>query len=345
VVLFLDKFIGVFIAVIVILLCPSLLWAQPILIKAEPLSKLAIVVNRSVPAKVLSLRKATIASELTSNVISLPIMVGDQLNPGQRVGKLDCTDNELNLKRAQAELSALNANRKLAKQQLEQLQKLQKNRNTSEDQINQKLAQLSVVESKINAGEISIQIAKGQIEKCLIISPFKGVVTDVKSTEGSFTTLGTPIFSLIDIENVELAATMTSVQLNQINKTNQSFFLFEEQTYPVKIRTVLPVVDTHTQTHIVRLTFTDQWPLPGANGRLQWVLSGNIIPASLIVYRDGKNGVFTVEQTQTDQLRAKFIAVHNIQQGQIALVDIPESTLLVTDGRFSLADGDQIVLQ
>jgi len=339
----LDKLSGVFIALLLWYPC-SLSWAQTP-IKAEPLSRLTIAVNRSVPAKVLSLREATIASELTANVIALPIMVGDELAPGETAGQLECTDNALNLKQAQAELSALDANRILAKQQLGRLQKLHQNENASEQQINQKQAELSVVESRINAREISIQIAQRQIEKCRIVSPFKGVVTEVQSDVGNFTTPGTPIFSLIDIENIELHAALTSVQLNQVNNAPQLFFLFEERTYPVQIRTVLPVVDPHAQTRPVRLRFTEKRPLPGANGRLQWVLSGNIIPASLIVHRDGKNGIFTVDQTQPDRLRAKFVVVHNIRQGQPASVDIPESALLVTDGRFSLVDGAPIVLQ
>ncbi|NKB77374.1 MAG: efflux RND transporter periplasmic adaptor subunit [Gammaproteobacteria bacterium] len=315
------------------------------MVKADTLSNLSITVERSVPAQALGLKQTDVSSQIIAEVSSLPLLVGQRLEDQQHVGTLNCVDNKLSLKAARAEFRALDANRVLVEKQLSRLEKLRLNRNASEEQINQKQAEMSSIGARLSAQSIAIQIAERQIEKCQIIAPFGGVITQIHSEKGDFVTPGTLLFSMVDPDNIELDATLTNSQLAQLLAQPSLYFLFEQNIFPVEIRTALPLLDAISQTRQVRLTFPHKKPLPGARGRLQWVLLGNILPSSLVIEREKQQGIFVVETNDAENQTATFIQLENITLGQPAVVDLDKEALIITDGRFSLNNGDRIVLE
>lgn len=310
-------------------------------VRADSLSSLKITVNQSVPAQALSLRVSTVASQLTSTISQLPLLVGETVATHQLGARLDCQDNELALKQSHSDLAALSANKVLAGQQLERLLKLRKSNNASEEEINQKQAELNVVNAQISSQNIAIKIAQRQVEKCEIRMPFKGVITEVHSEVGNFVTPGSAIATVVDTENIELNARINPDELKQL-KENSLIFLYQEKSYPVEIRATLGVVNSLTQNQNIRLRFVENKPLSGANGRLQWTLSGSILPASLVVTRDNMKGIFIVDETPEGQSIARFFPVAGAKPGQPVSIDLDETTLIVTDGRFALKDSEAI---
>ena len=329
---------------LVICLGVSTAWAQTN-VKSQPLRELLITVSRSVPAEVLSLRESTISSELTTTIVELPLLVGDRVTTGDMISRLDCTDNELGLQQSRADLGVLSANQLWARQQLDRLERLKRSNNASEDEINQKQSELNAVNAQIKSQNSAIGIAQRQVDKCQVRAPFSGVVTDIHSQVGSFVTSGSPIVSIIDTNNIELSARVSASEFDQAIQSDQLLFLYQQQTFPVSVRTTLGLIDPTSQTRLMRLNFTEKQPLPGSNGRLQWMLPGNILPASMIVSRDEESGIFIVDQDPDSKPSARFIALPGVKQGQPARVDLDLDTLVITDGRFGLTDGDLIVVE
>ncbi len=314
-------------------------------VEAEPVEQLAISATRSVPANVISLRQATIASQLNAMVMELPLLVGDKLEENQPIANLDCADNQLNLAQSRAQLIGLNANQDLAKKQLDRLSRLQQSHNTSEELINQKQSEVEVISARINEQLIEIDKNQRQVDKCQIIAPFAGVVSQVHSETGNYVSPGNPIVTLVDIDNIELSVQISLADLSQINQSLDIGYEFNGETYSVSLRTVLRVIDFTTQTRHMRFTFTDALPLVGSSGRLQWSRPGLIMPASLMVKRNNQHGVFVVENSNGGPALARFVAVDGAKQGQSARVDLEPGKLVITDGRFGLSDGDEIQVE
>ncbi len=312
-------------------------------VQAQPLEQLKIKITRSAPAQALSLRQSTVASQLTTTVSELPLKVGDMVVKNQLVARLDCIDNQLTLEQEKAELDVLSASKVLASKQLSRLNQLRKSNNASEEAINQKQSELNSVKARINSQNISINIARRQIEKCKITAPFSGVITEIHSEVGNFVTPGGKIISLTDTESIELETQLSHTELSQVAASPSLTFKYQNQVYPVTIRSTLTVVDASSQSRIVRLSFSDRTPLAGTVGRLRWSLPGDIVPDSLILERNGKRGLFIVDDSDTDRT-ARFIPVANANPGQPVAVDLPGDTLLVTEGRFALTDGTRIIV-
>jgi hypothetical protein len=108
--------------------------------------------------------------------------------------------------------------------------------------------------------------------------------------------------------------------------------------YPVTVRALGPQIDPIRRTREVRLTFEHRSALPGATGRLVWS-NGSMLPADLLVRRDNRLGVMLAADG-----RARFHPVPEAREGRPAPVTLPPESLVITDGRFSLRNGDAIRL-
>jgi len=318
-------------------------WAQDKpTIAVAPISELAVEVVRSVPATVLSLRMATIASELSAQVVNMQLSTGDLVKKEDVIAELDCRDSELLLRSANSQVSALRARHKLAKQQLARLNKLKKSNNASEDQINQRQAELDVVSAEIVTQGIAISTAKRQVLRCRIIAPFSGLITSTPGQVGNYLTPGSPVVSLVDVDLIELKAGLLETQVAELSN-NTPWFEFAGKSWPLIVRTVFPIIDENTQTREIRFRFKEKKPAPGSVGRLRWKLGGLTLPSTYLVERSGEVGIFTVDKRTASVV--KFVAVKNALQGQPVTLDLPADTLIVTVGRFGLENQQQVTIE
>lgn len=318
-------------------------WAQDKpTISVAPISELAVEVVRSVPATALSLRMATIASELSAQVVNMQLSPGDLVKKGDIIAELDCRDSELLLRSANSQVSALRARHTLAKQQLTRLNKLKQSKNASEDQINQRQAELDIVSAEIVTQGIAISTAKRQVARCKITAPFSGLITSTPGQVGNYLTPGAPVVSLVDVDLIELKAGLLETQVAELSN-NEPWFEFAGKSWPLIVRTVFPVIDENTQTREIRFRFKDQKPAPGSVGRLRWKLGGLTLPSTYLIERSGEVGVFTADSKKANTVA--FIAVKNALQGQPVTLDLPADTLIVTTGRFGLEDQQQVTIE
>ncbi len=311
-------------------------------VKVAPLGDLAIQIVRSVPATAVSLRMATVASELSSQVIRMELVPGDLVSQNEVIAEMDCRDSDLLLQSANSQVAALRARQKLARQQLARLNKLKQSRNATEEQINQRQAELDVVSAEIATQRIAISTAERQVARCQIRAPFSGLITSTQGQIGNYLTPGAPVVSLVDIDLVELKAGLLEHQVKEL-LTNPPWFQFSGKNWPLSVRTVFPVIDETTQTREIRFRFSDEKPAPGSVGRLQWRLSGMTLPSTYLVQRQDEIGVFTAENSESATVQ--FVAVENALQGQPVTLDLAPETLIVTDGRFGLQDRQEVIIE
>ena len=312
---------------------------EPIRVRVAPLAEIAIPITRSVPGTVVSLQTAVVASELAARVTEMPVVPGDVVDAGVLLARLDCRDSKLALESARTQLAALRARQNLATQQLERLNKLLQNRNASEEQVSQRQAELDIVNAEIATQNIAIGIAGQQVERCDIRAPFPGLVTATPGQPGNYLGPGSPVASLINLDRVELKAELLESQVAELSSSSP-LFEFGGRSWPLRVRSIFPVVDAATQTREIRFVFTSGKPPPGANGRLRWRLTGHTVPAAYVVERNGVAGVFSA--SIRGQTQVTFLPLTNARPGQPVTTDLPGDTLIVTDGRFGLMPGQEI---
>ena len=308
-------------------------------IKTLPLSEIALYPERSAPATVVSLNEAVVSAQIDARVVEIPVRVGDVLEAGAVLARLDCSDYQLARSAMAAKLEALEARIVLAKRRVKRTESLLKKKSISEESLDERRADLAVLKADKRGAKADLDVSKLNESRCNVVSPFRALVIDRISSVGDYASRGHSLVKVVDLDRLEVSAQVFAQDAKYVKDVEKLYFEQGGQRYLLKLRTVLPSINTVTRNQEVRLLFVSDQALTGAAGKLFWRDVRPHVPANLLVKRGGQLGVFTVNEGH-----AEFIATPTAQAGRASPVDLPILTPLVVEGHLGLRDSDQVEL-
>ncbi len=329
---------------IITLLClfPALALAQsqpqPI-VTAKPLGELLQEVVHSAPAQAVALNEPTLAAEISGTVQKIAVKVGDQVEPGTLLLSLDCRDYQSRLAAQQATLSQRQAELDLAQTQLARAKELREKNSISAELLDQRDKERRVSAAMLRSQRDAVKQANNQVERCTVVSPFRAVVRQRLISEGSYASPGTPLLELVQLDGAEVSAQLTEQEVESMTSGVGHRFRYSGKDYKLQPRTVLPLVEGATRTRTVRLRFTDGDAVIGAHGRMRWRDGRRQIGADMLVRRGKALGLFLL-----DGDKARFHPLPEAVEGQPCLVDLPDDTRMIVDGREVVTDGEPVKL-
>ena len=311
-------------------------------VSAQALSELSFALTREAPAQVVALSDSLISAEISAPVKAINAEVGATAERGELLAELDCRDYDLQARELEAQQSAIQARLRFAEGQLRRARSLQQQRTISEELAEQRLAERDALRAEQTVIEASLQRVARNRERCRIQAPFGGVIIERLIDTGEYLTPGTPAFRMLAQQRVELTANVPLADLAGLERSSQIWLRTVVGDYPVRLRSVLPLLDVSAQTQQVRLQFTEASAPAGAAGRLVWQ-SGLHLPARVLIQREDQFGVFLAING-----RATFQALPDVQEGRPAPIDnvpgLTPDSLVIIDGAQGLQHGDEILL-
>ncbi|NOU23264.1 MAG: efflux RND transporter periplasmic adaptor subunit [Methyloglobulus sp.] len=320
--------------------CPFAVADEPIPVLTQPLNELALYPESTAAAQVVSLNDTAIAAQVNGLVAEVPVRVGDTVKAGAVLVKLDCKDFELERTRIKAEKQAIQARLELAQWQLKQSELLASQQTLPVEKVQQRRSELTVLRSDLAAHAARIETTRRQIAHCNVKAPFAGVVTARSTAVGQLVSSGTVLVHLLDLTRAEVSAQVSSRDITALREAGELSFEHEGQRYPLKLRAVLPTIQTQTGTQEVRLDFSGKRDQPGAAGHLVWQDQVLHIASSQLVKRGEQLGVFT-EQSGV----AHFHPLPDAQNGRPAVIDLSPDTPIIVSGQYSLNEGSRVKAQ
>lgn len=314
------------------------LQAAPLNVSVQTLGELAIYPELRAPASVMSLTQSRISAEVTARIIEIPVQTGDIVDKGAVLARLERRDYQLALESAQVATEVLAARQELADYELQRARSLSAKKVVSEQLLKQREAEVNTLRAEQKNLQIAIRQAQRKLDKTILHAPFNAIIKDKPGQVGELATPGTPLLQIVNAESREVSARIQVRLINSLQKASRLELDTGATRYPLTLRTLIPLVDNRAQTLEARLTFSGKSALGGEAGELVWQNPQAHIPAELLIRRAGKLGVFIA----TDN-RARFLALSEAQEGRPALTSLGPDTHLVTQGRFQLQNGDEIV--
>jgi len=312
--------------------------SQPKTVEVDTLQSIAVYPEYKAPATVVTLNDSQISSELAAVIEKIPVEIGQVVKKGDLLVSLDKKDYQLALQREQAALDSLQVKIKFADYQLQRAETLEKQKAVAEELLKQRETELAVLVSENQSRLLALKQAKRNLEKCDLRAPFDAVITEKLVGVGELANPGTPLLRIIDAQQREVTAELQSYQLASLRSASTLVFKNRGDSYPLQLRTVLPIVDQRKRTQEVRLTFESARALVGTSGELVWKNKQAHVPAEMLVQRNGQLGIFVVNGEKL----AKFVVLDDAAEGRPAQVDFSLNTKIVTKGRFRLQDGDAL---
>lgn len=306
-------------------------------VTVQRLADAAVTVEGSAPAEVEALARTRVVARLSADVIELPHEIGERVERGATVARLDCTDYETALEQAEARLAELRARRRLANVRLERTRKLREREAVSADRLDEMDAERDALEASARAQRARVRAARRDVERCTVAAPFAGLVVARPGEPGAFVQPGSPLVELVASDRIELRARVTETDARALSAARRAWFTANGQRHLVERIGIVEAADTRSRTRGARFRFNGTPPLPGTAGRVRWVAHERAVPADLLVRRDGRLGVFVVRDG-----RARFHALPEAIEGRPAPTDLSPDSRLVIRGRYGLSDGEAV---
>ena len=325
---------------LLLVLLPLMAEAQnAVAVKTARIKDVAIYLWNSAPATVVSLNDTAVPAQIKARIDGISVKVGEVVQAGTVLVSLDCTDYRIAEQQAEADIGALGARIRLAERRLERTRELERQQTASEELLDQREADLAVLQAQLRGALAQLENAKVKVSRCTIRSPYRAVVTARLAAVGEFADSGTRLLEIKDLEQLEISAQVPTLDIEAVEQAEEIYFEDTARRYPVLLRTVTPAVNTQTRNREVRLLFSNEQALPGAAGKLIWRDNQPHVSAKLLVRRGNDFGIF-INNTG----KARFHVIPGAQQGRTTPVDLPLDTVVVTEGQYRLEDGQPVIL-
>jgi RND family efflux transporter MFP subunit len=323
------------------LACMSLQAQEAIPVRIQPFQEVLVDLERSASAEVLPLNRAVLSAEVSGVVKKIHADVGSRVEKGEVLLEIDSTDYRLSLQQSEASLAASKAQKAQADIRLQRARKLIDGNYLSADDLLARETDAQVANAQIQLQEAAVAIARRNLEKCRIVAPFNGVVAERMAQEGSYVSNATHLMDLAENDRLELDAEIPDELADTLPRAERIEFHSRNQSWPVKLSRLSPVIEVERRSRQARFEFTDEAPAIGRNGEVIWRVSSGLLPSNLMVRRNGLLGIFLA-----DAGKARFQALPNAQEGRPVPVDLPTEMTrnwkVIVTGRDRLQDGDPI---
>jgi HlyD family secretion protein len=306
-----------------------------------------------------------VAPRTAGRLEEIYVRLGDRVNRGQRIAKIEDYEIVEQVKQAEAaqEVSLATirqreADLKLAETNVERSRSLYEKKllpkQTLDDNEARYLASIAQVDlaraqttqSKARLDELRINLAN-----TVITSPVTGFVARRAVDPGAFVSQNVPVADVVDITLVRLVANVVEKDLKQLesgNSANVQVDAFPGETFAGRIARVSPVLDPATRTAPIEIEIPNPTfrLKPGMYARVgittQTRKNALVLPANSVVDLGGRRGVF---QLQNNVAVFRTVQV-GTEKGDIVeiLAGLKEGEEVISTGAGALRDGDRVLL-
>lgn len=314
------------------------LWANDdwrMLIQTQPLAEVVIQRSQAFGAEVISQNHTQLASELNARISHIDVRPGETVSRGQRLVRLDCSDQTLHARAVAAQQQENQAHLALAELKASRLIELQARQLSAQSQLDEINTQRQQLHARAALLQVDADLARRQIARCEIMAPFDGSLINQHVGVGQWVSLGTPLLDLVQTQAPEILADLPFSWLQDTLQNTQADGLvavFDVQgmvPMPVELLRISPSIDPSSRS--VKVWFKPPQPLAiGLSGQLNLIDPRAYLPAQVIVQRQGGYGVFTLENNQL-----RFRVLDQAQEGRPYPLpaDWPADLLIVTQGQ------------
>jgi len=323
-------------------------------------------------------RRATVAAKITARVNEMFADEGMRVEAGQILARLDDSDANVRLASAVADRDAIAAalgdlrvNLANAERELRRNEDLFKRGLIAEQQIDTTRtavdsfkARVTLAREQIRASDARIEMAKQDIDNCVVRAPFSGIVVSKDaqrgemvspiSAGGGFTRTG--IATLVDMSSLEIEVDVNESYIARVRDgqpVTAVLDAYPDWQIPAKVRTVIPTADRQKATVKVRATFDALDPriLPDMGVKVTFLGAAPTTPAAGRVLvpkgaiRDdgGKPIVFVVRDGRAER---RAIKPGDARGNEIeVLAGLADGESIVVGGAKDLRDGQRVAVK
>ena len=328
------------------------------LVVVDQIGSRNIIEEVPITGTVAAVQVASLSTEVEGLVRSVAVEVGDRIKQGDTLLQLDSVIEALNMESAKAETLRIRAQLEDARRRLKDAQRLSKQNSISLNELRLLQAEVESETAALKRQQAEERRQQALLERHTLKAPFAGVISERKTEAGEWVEPGSPVLTLVAVDNLRLEFRVAQDYYPRINEQSAiivSLDALPDRQFTGRIQAVVPVTDPTARTFIVhaRLDATNVAITPGmsVHGRLRLDTARQGIVVSrdaLIRYPDGRITVWVVDQEAPDEPKVseRLVKPGHSFNGLIAINEgLQAGETLVIEGNESLQEGQQVRIQ
>jgi RND family efflux transporter MFP subunit len=279
-----------------------------------------------VPGTVVSRNDADLAAEVSGRILWIA-EAGTHFQKGEVVARIEPQQFELDLAEREANIGQLQSSLEFSNRQLVRLKELANQNSASERQLDEITTERNIVKHKLAAAVVAHKRSLYDLERATVEAPFSGQWVERHQHQGEFTSTGSTLGRLVDIDNKEIRARAPLSVAPFVSPAMQLKVKENNQQFEYPVRAIIQVGDELSRSFEIRLTIENKNLLVGTAVRVAMPQAQEqlrvAVPRDALVIRQEKTYVYKISDGAALRIpvslgtaKGDFIGVDgNISQG------------------------------
>lgn len=320
--------------------------AEPIVrpVKAVQVGQDTGMHGRNFPGRARATQEVNLAFDVPGSLIERPVNIGDEVEVGDLIARLNPKDFQANVKSAQARLRTSERNFDRAKELL------------TKKFISQ--AEYDRLESAVDVNESELAVAQKALADSVILAPFAGRISNLYVENFEAVQAKKVVARLLDSTQIEMVINLPETLISQVNSIEEikvSFDTFPEHEFVATIKEVSNEASSTTRTYPVTLIFPQPKEvniLPGMAGKA-WATkrglaedsgAGLMVPVAAVFTPETESSsyVWVIDEASGQVSKTAVETGRITVRGVEVLSGLSEGQWVATAGVRSLHQGQQV---
>lgn len=178
--------------------------APPALVRVAQASQRPLQTRWDAIGRLVELRRATVAAEVSGKVLKLDVEEGQRVVGGTTVlAEIDGTWTQLRLQSAQATIRSIEARLNQSRRDLAYLEELAKRGSANIKEVEDARAAVDALVAELDAAVADHNLQQERMRRLQVLAPFDGVIIARHTEAGQWVQEGSPIVELITVGQID----------------------------------------------------------------------------------------------------------------------------------------------
>ncbi len=286
---------------------------------------------------------------INGKIIERKVDVGAIVKKGQVLARLDAADTNLGASAAMADVRVAEANRALAKSEVERQRQLVDKKFISQSALDRYEAELKTADARVNQAKAQAAVSGNQSRYAALVADRNGVVTQIRAEPGQVVEAGEMIVQVVDTAQIEVLVAVPESRVAKIKVGDMAtikLWADREKTYSGKVREIAPAANSATRAFDVRVAFIDADATVKLGMTAGVRLEGDapasmIVPSGALTQMNGKTSVWVIDKSNLASLR-EVTAGQYTEEGVTITSGLQAGELVAIAGVHTLIKGQKV---
>ncbi|MCI0422916.1 MAG: efflux RND transporter periplasmic adaptor subunit [Acidobacteria bacterium] len=307
-----------------------------------------------------------VISKMTGRIDQLKAEIGDWVDKGTLIAKVDEDEVRQQVNRAaaalevaKASLSQKQTDLEILKKELDRTLELHENQliprrdlDTAEARYRGAIAQEKLAEAQIDQAQAELRELRVRLDNTRILAPISGLVGKRHVDNGALISPSIPVVSVVDLSTMVMEINVPEKDLVKIRsglEANIALDAFPEQKFKGRVIRISPVLDAATRTGSVEIEVPNPKMMLKAEmfARVELDLGTRhhtlLVPREALVSHEQQRGVFKLDE---DTARFQPVDAGASQGGEVEVISgLKEGEAVITLGVNLVKNGDRVRLR